>query len=284
MHYSNKSRSLKRVSYSMLVLAFWLNSAGAENKRELFDSHLHYGHEDVAHFSEQQVMQIFDRNRVKYALISSTPNSGTEKLYRYSPNRIIPFLGVYHSLSDKRDWMHNLNVLEEVKQNLEKGFYRGIGEIHIFAKDRKSPVLKGLVEIAAEQSLFMQIHGDAEILDEVFALAPNVTVLWAHLGTQPDPDYLREVLQRHPNNLYIDTSVRDKQLLANGKLSEAWQQLFIDYQDRFMIAVDTFSVNRWQTFDQVVSDINDWLDDLPPEVANKLAYDNAYRLFKEGDQ
>lgn len=267
---------------------FWLISllclfsvAQAQAQARIFDSHLHYSAADAKHFTPQQVFEIFDRNKVEYALISSTPNSGTEKLYHHNPERIIPFLGLYQSLKDKRDWMWNEEVIPRVEKALEKGFYRGIGELHIFAKDRKSPVLKRIVEIAAERNLFLQVHGDADILDEIFEQAPNVTILWAHMGTNPNPDFLRFVLKRHSKNLYIDTSVRDKQLLKTGKLTPAWRKLFIDYQDNFTVAVDTFSVNRWNTFDSVIKDIHTWLADLPPEVADKLAYRNAYGLFFE---
>lgn len=253
----------------------------AQAQTRIFDSHLHYGAEDAKHFTPRQVFEIFDRNKVEYALISSTPNSGTEKLYHHNTERIIPFLGLYQSLKDKRDWMWNKDVIPRVEQALKKGFYRGIGELHIFAKDRKSPVLKRIVEIAGERKLFLQVHGDAEILEEIFSIAPNVTVLWAHLGTKPQPEFLQKVLERFPHNLYIDTSVRDKQLLETGKLTKEWRQLFIQNQDRFMVAVDTFSVNRWKTFDSVIKDIHTWLADLPPEVADKLAYRNAYGLFFE---
>jgi hypothetical protein len=60
--------------------------------------------------------------------------------------------------------------------------------------------------------------------------------------------------------------------------------LFIDYQDRFLVAVDTFSVNRWQTFDLVVKDIQQWLSFLPESVAKKLAYENAQKLFLEPEK
>lgn len=264
----------------MIGLLFLLGFVGmAHANQPLFDSHLHYGGEDVKAYSPEQVIEIFDRNRVEYALVSSTPNDGTEALFEYAPKRIIPFLGLYRTLSDKRDWMWDESVIPRLEKALEGGIYRGIGEFHIFAKDRKSPVLKRIVEIAVERNLMLQVHGDAEILDEIFEQAPNITILWAHLGTTPEPGFLREVLNRHPSNLYIDTSVRDKQLLATETLSPDWQALFIDFQDRFMIAVDTFSVNRWDTFDSVVADIHDWLNDLPPEVSKKLAYDNAYNLL-----
>jgi len=264
-----------------LFLVSWSVSCFAQESksRVLFDSHLHYGGEDVKHFTPAEVLAIFDRNRIKYALISSTPNDGTQQLYRLAPERIIPFLGLYRTLHDKRDWMWDRSVIPRLKKALDSGHYRGIGEFHIFGKDVISPVLKRVVEIAAERNLMLQVHGDSVVLDRIFSIAPDITVLWAHLGTRPEPWYLREVLERHPNNLYIDTSVRDKQLLENEGLSEEWKSLFIDHQDRFTVAVDTFSVNRWHTFDLVVKDINTWLDDLPENVAQKLAYDNAYKLF-----
>lgn len=251
-------------------------------KQPLFDSHLHYGGEDAKYYSPRQVIEIFDRNRIEYAIISSTPNTGTEALYAYAPKRIIPFLGLYETLKDKRDWMYDESVVSRMEKALESGIYRGVGELHLFAEDRKSPVFKRVVEIAVQRGLMLQVHGDAEVVDEVFLIAPTATVLWAHLGTKPEPDFLRSVLKRHPNNLYIDTSVRDKQLLETGRLTAEWRNLFIDYQDRFMIAVDTFSVNRWDTFDSVVKDIHNWLDDLPADVSKKLAHDNAYKLLVKG--
>jgi len=267
-------------THYVIAVILVLSSFQASAQQVLFDSHLHYGGEDVKHYSPKQVIEIFDRNQIEYALVSSTPNDGTEQLYQYAPKRIIPFLGLYRTLGDKRDWMWDESVIPRLVKALESGIYRGIGEFHIFAKDRKSPVLKRVVQIAVERNLMLQVHGDADILDEIFEQAPNVTILWAHMGTNPNPDFLRSVLKRHSTNLYIDTSVRDKQLLQTGKLTPAWRKLFIDYQDNFTVAVDTFSVNRWNTFDLVVKDIHTWLSDLPPEVSKKLAYDNAYQLFK----
>ncbi|MBN2864605.1 MAG: amidohydrolase family protein [Thiotrichales bacterium] len=273
------NQSFNWIKQACLVCVLVGFASIASAQQPLFDSHLHYGGEDVKAYSPKQVIEIFDRNQVEYALVSSTPNDGTEALYEYAPKRIIPFLGLYRTLIDKRYWMFDKSVIPRLEKALESGIYRGIGELHIFAKDRKSPVLKRVVDIAVERNLMLQVHGDAAILDEIFSQAPNVTILWAHLGTRPDPDFLRAVLKRHPNNLYIDTSVRDKQLLQTGTLAPEWKDLFIDYQDRFMIAVDTFSVNRWNTFDSVVADIHRWLNDLPPEVSKKLAYDNAYNLL-----
>lgn len=271
--------AMKRFFILFTLLTLHSASVFSQTPRMLFDSHSHYGLEDTQNFTPEQILKIFDENHITHALISSTPNAGTENLYKVAPERIIPFLGLYQTLRDKRDWMYDESVIDLVEKNLQSGIYKGIGELHIFEKDRKSPVLKRIVEIATERGLMLQVHGDKGVIDEIFTIAPNVTVLWAHLGTRPHPWVLRAALEKHPNNLYIDTSVRDKQLLMTGGLTPMWKQLFIDFQDRFMVAIDTFSVNRWHTYDLVVKDIHDWLDDLPEEVAQKIAYDNAYNLL-----
>ena len=227
------------------------------------------------------MLAIFDRNHITHAMVTGNPTRHVEGLHAHAPERIIPFLSVYDSFRDKRDWMHDETIPARVERDLESGIYRGIGELHIFAKDRKSPVLRRLVEIAAERDLMLSIHGDAEIIDEIFAIAPDVTVLWAHMGTRPEPAFLREVLARHPEGLYIDTSVRDDRIIPEGEILPEWRQLFIDHADRFLVGVDTFSVNRWQHFDQVAAKIRRWLDQLPPDVARQLAHENAEQLFLE---
>ena len=215
-----------------------------------------------------------------HALISSTPDAGTEALYQAAPERIIPFLNIYHHLREKGRWGDNPEIIQRIQQGLKAGIYQGIGEFHLFKEDRNSPVLRDLVAIAKAQNLKLQVHGDAEIVDEIFAQAPNITILWAHLGTQPEPQFLAEMLQKHPQNLYIDTTVRDADFVdAQGKLKAEWHNFFNAHSDKILVGVDTFSVNRWHNFDTVVGQIRHWLGQLPPQTAQKLAYQNAQGLF-----
>lgn len=247
----------------------------------LWDAHSHYAKADTEALSPEEVVLILNRNSVEKILITSTPNQGTLELYDYAPSRVIPFLSVYRTKADKRDWMHRKAVVSEARTALKSGRFQGIGELHIFAKDRKSPVFKDLVLLAKAHQLPMLIHGDAEVIDEIFLIDPEARILWAHLGTQPEIPLLKKMLDKHSQGLFIDTSVRDKQLLEPGYLDPDWRQFFIDYQDRFLAAIDTFSVNRWQKYDLVVKDIQRWLGDLPPAVAQKIARENARRFFKD---
>ena len=127
----------------------------------------------------------------------------------------------------------------------------------------------------------LMIHGDAEIVERVFELAPRARVLWAHLGTFPVPDLLDAMLERHGERLWIDTSVRDERIAPEGVLLPEWRALFARHPRRFVVAVDTFSVNRWHAYEEVVARIRAWTADLPEPLRGDLLHDNAARLFAD---
>jgi hypothetical protein len=81
--------------------------------------------------------------------------------------------------------------------------------------------------------------------------------------------------------LYVDVSVRDGRIAPNGQISDDWYELFISFPDRFIVGVDTYSLSRWHDFDVAVTSIRLWLEQLPDDVATKLAYDNADLLFNQ---
>jgi len=136
------------------------------------------------------------------------------------------------------------------------------------------------VEIAAERELVLMIHGDVAIIDRVFEISPRVDVLWAHLGTDPDPTILRAALARHPEHLFIDTSVRDERFLDNDdQLLAEWRALFVDHPNRFVVGVDTYSLARWERFAAAADTIRQWLNQLPDSVARRLARENARELL-----
>jgi predicted TIM-barrel fold metal-dependent hydrolase len=86
------------------------------------------------------------------------------------------------------------------------------------------------------------------------------------------------MLARHPG-LWIDTSVRDERIAPGGRLLPEWRALFEAHPERFVVAVDTFSVNRWQQYEAVASQIHSWVEPLPQPLKNNLLHDNAARLF-----
>ena len=249
----------------------------------LFDAHLHYNAADARQYSPQQIIAKLERSGIKHAVVTGTPASHTARLYRHAPGRIVPLLGVYRSHDDKIAWPNDATLPGRVEAELNKGGWRGIGELHISARDRHSPVFRRIIEIAAQRQLPLQIHGDPAVIDTVYDISPSQPVIWAHAGTFPYPDLVADYLQRYPA-LTVDLSVRDGRIAPNGRISDDWYELVIRFPDRFMVGVDTFSPARWHHFDDAVATIRNWLAHLPDDVAKQLAYDNAAAFFgKSGD-
>jgi hypothetical protein len=246
----------------------------------MIDAHSHYTAVDAAALSPSDVIAHLDAAGVSRIVISGTPPALAQALYRHAPQRVLPFLGVYASDIGKATWMHDAQLPQRVRAQLAEGHWVGIGELHLFARDAGSPVFEALVHIAVAHDLVLMIHGDAAVIDRIFALAPTARVLWAHLGTWPLPEVVDETLTRHQGRaLWVDTSVRDERIAPEGVLLDAWRQLFERHPDRVVVAVDAFSTQRWQRYGAVVAAIRTWVDGLPAPLARRLLHDNAAAMF-----
>ncbi|MCP5351836.1 MAG: amidohydrolase family protein [Chromatiales bacterium] len=271
---------MSRAFLLVLLSTAWTASALAGTTPSLFDVHSHYTTADAERFSPEQIVAILDREGIERMLIIGEPAQRALELRELAPDRFIPLLGLYTSYRDKADWALDPTLPERLRTALAGGGYAGIGELHLFRPMRKSPVFREVVGMAREHRMPLLIHGDPAVVDQAFEWAPELTVLWAHLGTDPRPVAVRRMLERHPQRLYVDTSVRDERFLdEHGVLKAEWRDLFIDHADRLMIGIDTFSTSRWEEIDKVTARIRGWLAQLPPEVAAKLAHGNARRLF-----
>lgn len=245
----------------------------------MIDAHAHYSTPDAQALSPAAVMEKLDAAKVSRLVVTSSPPQLAQQLYHHAPQRVIPLLGVYGSDRDKSNWMRDPSLPDRVAAWLDEGRWAGIGELHLFAADARNPVFERLVKLADAQRLVLMIHGDEEVVSRAFELAPEIRVLWAHLGTQPQPQRLARMLERYPQQLWIDTSVRDERIAPGGRLLPEWRALFERYPDRFVAAVDTFSVNRWQHYEAVVEQIRAWTGALPEPLRSNLLHDNAARLF-----
>lgn len=189
----------------------------AVNATPLFDTHLHYSATDAQIFSPQAVIARLDSNGIRYAAVTGIPVSHVTALYKYAPERIVPLLGINRSHDDKTAWVYDASLPSYVEAELKYGHWHGIGELHIFAQDRHSPVFRRIVEIAAAWQLPLLIHGDPAVIDSVYDIAPKQQVIWAHAGTFPYPDLIADYLQRYPA-LSIDLSMRDERIAPQGML------------------------------------------------------------------
>ena len=58
-----------------------------------------------------------------------------------------------------------------------------------------------------------------------------------------------------------------------------WRDLFARYSDRFLIGSDTWINERWFSYDAIFKGYREWLAQLPPDQAKRIASGNAERLF-----
>jgi len=269
------------VRAALLSLLFVITSPVAAGT-PMIDAHSHYTAQDADALSHQDIVATLDAAGVSRIVISSSPPELARALHADAPSRVLPFLGIYSNAFGKAVWMHDTSLPERVEAMLEGGHpWVGLGELHLFARDAASPVFERLVRIADAHDLVLMIHGDIEVVDRIFEIAPEVRVLWAHLGTVPLPSWVERTLVRHAGrSLWIDTSVRDERIAPDGQLLPEWRGLIEAWPKHFVVAVDTFSTNRWHNYGEVVGAIRSWVDSLPPELGERLLFRNAEALFR----
>lgn len=261
--------------FPLLLLA---STAQADNRGAMIDAHAHYALPDSLVFSPEAVLALLDSAGVSRLVITSQPPTLAQTLYRHAPARILPLLGVYDHGLGKARWVHDDTLPARVEAALDADPWAGLGELHLFAADAQQPVFEALVKLAAQRQLVLLLHGDADIVHHAFAIAPGVRILWAHLGTEPQPEALEPLLAQYAQ-LWIDTSVRDERIAPDGQLLPEWRALFERHPTRFVAAVDTFSTHRWHHYGEVVDAIRHWTGSLPPGLQRRLLHDNAARLF-----
>lgn len=177
------------------------------------------------------------------------------------------------------------------------------------------PLLLLLADIAAEKDVPIDIHFDifpstiptperlrsgnppelAEnqaAFERLLSHNRNARFTWAHLGSDPaqqrTPELMHELLERHPN-LYSAFRITTKgphpsvALSPQGMLKPAWHKLIEAFPDRFTVHSDMFYVpggppRRGPKQSHELA--GKLLEQLPPDLARKLAYENAQRLYK----
>jgi hypothetical protein len=269
---------LRRLAILLASLSALLYTIQAVADQPLFDVHLHYNATDIKQYSPVRIISILKHNNVRRAAVTSYPPEQAMLLYEADPQLIVPILGVYQAAEDKQTWVNDNTLPAKVKQMLGHGSWRGVGELHVFAEHRRSPVLLNIVEITTERGIPLLMHCDPAVIDSIFEHSPGARVIWAHAGAYPYPQLLRDYLGRYPH-LYVDLSVRDDRIAPGGKLDQQWENLLWEFPDRFLTGVDTFSAERWEQYHLIASHIRNWLEQLPQDVSAKIAYRNAASVF-----
>ena len=244
----------------------------------IFDAHIHYNQPDWEVYTPEQILALFDTAGVRRALVSSTPDDGTLKLYAAAPQRIVPILRPYRSRQDVSGWHSDTAIQAYIEERLKSGIYKGIGEFHLAAAHVEAPVVQRCAELAVQHQLFLHAHVDDQAMERLLQRYPNVRFLWAHAGMSASAATVERLLASTAH-LWVELSLRSD-VAPGGTLDPAWRALFGRFPDRFLVGTDTWVTSRWQGLADGMRHIRHWLGQLPQDVAERLASRNAERLFR----
>jgi len=203
--------------------------------------------------------------------------------------------------------------MRRVEAEIESGKYQAVGEVLIFHEAKPAAHAERFTYafdtpfIAKTLDYAFANHWPAIAHIEFTAMTATEkpfyqNMLETELNAQPDnafalnnlgqltPDLAGTLLAGH-KNLYLLTSTTSPAAIGRTKygwtnmfqgsdLSPAWKQLVERYPDRFLLAFDNVTAERWER--TYVPDVRMWrqaLGDLPPDVARAMAHGNAERLW-----
>ncbi len=262
-----------------LGLAFALGLGSAPSMAQdlpIFDAHVHYSHDAVKAVPPRQAAKILRDAGVISALVSSSDDTGTQRLKAAAPDIVVPALRPYRKRGEIGTWMHDPTVIDYVEGRLARFEYKALGEFHAYGDDIKTDVLQRMIALAKEHDLLLHAHSDAAAIDLIFEYYPDARVLWAHSGFDR-PDEVRATLRRH-RALWSDLAYRSD-MASDGKVDPQWRAAFEEFPDRFMVGTDTFAPERWYYIGPHADYSRAWLSDLPEGLARKIAYGNAQAML-----
>jgi predicted TIM-barrel fold metal-dependent hydrolase len=259
------------------VLFFCTAWAAGAQELPLFDAHIHYSRDAWETLDRDEVIRLFDRAGIRRALVSSTPDEGTWKLYEAAPDRVVPLLRLYRNSGDLSGWHADRSLLGYLEEELASRPYQGVGEVHLDAGDVAAPVLRRALELAGRRGLIVQVHTDEAGMEALLEAYPQARFLWAHAGLGAPAASVRRLLERH-DSLWVELALRSD-VAPGGRLDGQWRELFTAFPDRFLVGTDTWIASRWGALVENAEFTRRWLRQLPAEIAEKIAYRNADRLF-----
>ena len=258
------------------VISVSISNAAASEGLPIADTHLHYSHDSVEMTPPERVIELMRSANLKFALVSSSDDNGTQLLSELAPDLIVPGLRPYRRRGELNTWFTDDAALAYVEQLLETNKYASIGEFHLYGDDADLAIPRRIVQLAAEHNLILHAHSDADAVERLLAQDPTVKVLWAHSGFD-SPEAIAAMLEKH-DRLFADLAFRSD-VGSSGELSEEWIQLFTQFPNRMMLGTDTYTPERMYFVPEHAAAARTWLTSLPDDLAEKVAWKNGYALI-----
>ena len=237
---------------------------------------MHYSHDAWENLPPKEAIAILRRAGIKRALVSSSGDEGTQRLVAEAPDLVLPSLRPYRTRGDIATWVRDESVSAFLEDRLARQRYVAIGEFHLYGADADLPVARRMVALARQHGLVLHAHSDPDAIERLFRQDPAARILWAHSGFER-PESVRAMLAKH-RTLWCDLAFRSEHG-TGGKVPAEWRALFTEFPDRFMVGTDTYTPERWHYIVEHAAWSRAWLADLPPPLAERIAYRNADALF-----
>jgi hypothetical protein len=277
----------RRVGCIAILAAIALIAAAGERALadepiEIFDAHLHYNWEPKPFYQLDEVLALFKKHRITGIIATSRPNTGTHVLMDTKAEglQVVPFIRPYRVRADIGSWFNDPVIFDLVQDEFKRGYYRGIGEFHLFGKAADTEMVKKTVDFAVANNLYLHAHADDEAIEILMRHNPRARIVWAHTGFGLASDGVAAMLAKYPK-LWGELSYRSGIVDGSGKLTPEWRALFERYPDRFLLGSDTWVPERWASYGEIMAGYRGWLAQLPPAVAKQIAHGNARSLFTD---
>ncbi len=244
----------------------------------VFDAHIHYSQDVWESIPPEEAIHRLREAGIARAMVSSTSDEGTQKLYAADPELIIPVLRPYRKRGTLHTWMHDQSVIPYLKERLAKYQYVAIGEFHVEAAEADLPVVRAVVQLARQHDLVLHVHADADAVKRIFKQDPQAKIVWAHAGFEY-AHIVKSMLDKY-KNLWADLSFR-REIYTNRRFLHGWRELLVIHSDRFMLATDPYTPQRWLKLQAVMSWQRGLLEALPEEAAERIAWKNGERIITQ---
>ena len=245
---------------------------------ELNDGHIHYNQDIWDKLEPEHALRLLSENNIQRAIVSSTPTSGTETLYQLNPEQIIPFLRPYRNIRDRNIWHSDPTIINYIKQQLEKGTYKGFGEFHLFKEHKNTDVIQQVMRLIARHKLVVSAHSDAETIEALLHMQAEVIIIWAHCGMDHPATDIHRMLKQY-KQLYCELSYREGLIDESGNITTQWKQLLETFPQRFITGSDTHAPGRWAHLTEITQDTRNWLKQVDSKTGRLIATDNLNQLF-----
>ncbi len=131
-------------------------------------------------------------------------------------------------------------------------------------------------------------------VSELYRRYPDQKFIWPHAGFA-SVNQIDAVLLKHANVVAtLSKKEQDQRALSDhakaaqlgsalidgcNVLRPEWKALLVRHQDRLLFATDAHKDFRWRNYGEIAKTWRDILGQLPPEAADKIAYQNANRIY-----